>query len=176
MRAQVVTNESLFESTDQIDGAVRSSADPIESLARLAASSEGTLLAKERSASRCLLPDAVRRGDGVGPVVGLEEYAGKLLVLTLRITDVMERTGLSVSIWGSPDQEDWGASPLVTFRQRQYCGVYSVLLNLAKNTDTRYVRVHWNTTKFGRAERTPLFGFEVFLEESGARISTSAVA
>lgn len=176
MRAQVVTNETLFESSHQINGADHSSADPIDSLARLAASTADNPVAKDRSASRCLLPDAVRRGDGVGPVVGLEDYAGKLLVLTLRITDVMERTGLSVSIWGSSDQEDWGDRPLVTFRQRQYCGVYSVLLNLAKNTDTRYVRVHWNTTKFGRAERTPLFGFEVFLEESGARISTSAVA
>src|SRR5579862_7367384 len=164
MRVPVLPNDTLLESREIESPEFESaSAEPAASLARLAASTAGAPLAKPRFQSKCLLSDAVRRGDGVGPIVPLDEYAGKLLVLTLRITDVMERTGLSVSIWGSPDQQDWGSTPLVTFRQRQYCGVYSVLLNLARNTDARYIRVHWNTTKWGKGERTPLFGFEVFV-------------
>jgi len=118
----------------------------------------------------------VREGDGIGPIVALAEYASKLLVVTLGITDVVERTGLTVSVWGSPDQAQWGAKPLLTFRQRQYCGVYSVLLNMATHPDVRYLRVQWNMNLWGRGARTPLFGFEVFLEESGARVSGSAVA
>src|SRR5581483_3184907 len=176
MRATVLPNDILQSpeiETPEIDSL---RADPSGSLARLAASTSANPLAKPRSRARSLLSDAVRRGDGVGPIVALDEYAGKLLVLTLRITDVMERTGLTVSVWGSPDQEEWGATPLVTFRQRQYCGVYSVLLNMARHTDARFVRVHWNTTHWGKVARTPLFGFEVFVEESGARISTTAVA
>ena len=183
MRVPVLPNPEILPQNDLIESSDLESSEiesfpegPIESLARLAASTAASPLAKGRARSRCLLPDAVRRGDGIGPVVALDEYAGKLLVLTLRITDVMERTGLSVSVWGSADQENWGPTPLVTFRQRQYCGVYSVLLNLARNIDARYVRVQWNTTKWGKGERTPLFGFEVFVEESGARISTTAVA
>jgi hypothetical protein len=108
--------------------------------------------------------------------VDLDEYCSKLLVVTLGITDVIERTGLTVSVWGSSDQSDWGVSPLLTFRQRQYCGVYSVLLNLARHSDIRYLRVQWTMNRWGKGERTPLFGFEVFLEESGARVSSSAVA
>jgi hypothetical protein len=123
-----------------------------------------------------LLPEAVRHGDGVGPILALEEYCCKLLVVTLGITDVVERTGLTVSVWGSTDQTEWSAKPLVTFRQRQYCGVYSVLLNLAQHGDVRYLRAQWNMNRWGRGERTPVFGFEVFLEESGARVSGSAVA
>ena len=108
--------------------------------------------------------------------MALDEYCSKLLVVTLGITDVVERTGLTVSVWGSPDQSEWGFNPLLTFRQRQYCGVYSVLLNMAMHTELRYLRVQWNMHRWGRGERLPLFGFEVFVEESGARVSGSAVA
>ena len=101
----------------------------------------------------------MRKGDGVGPVVDLDEYCSKLLVVTLGITDVVERTGLTVSVWGSPDQTEWGAKPLLTFRQRQYCGVYSVLLNMAMHPDVRYLRVQWNMNRWGRGERTPSVRF-----------------
>lgn len=127
-------------------------------------------------APKCLLPESVRTGEGVGPVVVLEDHSAKLLVVTLGITAVVERTGLTVSIWGSTDQNEWGSKPLLTFRERQYCGVYSALLNLARQPEIRYLRVQWNMNRWGKIERTPLFGFEVFLEESGARVSSSAVA
>lgn len=128
------------------------------------------------SRPKCLLPEAIRRGDGVGPVVSLDDYCAKLLVVTLDITNVVERTGLTVSVWGSPDQIEWASQPLVTFRQRQYCGVYSMLLNLATHSDIRYVRVQWTMHRWGRTERVPQFGFEVFVEQSGARISVPVFA
>jgi hypothetical protein len=89
---------------------------------------------------------------------------------------VVERTGLTVSVWGSPDQVEWGTKPLITLRQRQYCGVYSALLNLAQRPDIRSLRVQWNMSRWGKGERIAQFGFQVFLEESGARVSTSACA
>jgi hypothetical protein len=183
MHAHVLRNEVLSESHDP----VASPSDTLSSLARFAASSGANLTGglftsagdgtgKNISRPKCLLSESVRNGDGGGPVVALDEYCGKLLVVTLGITDVVERTGLTVSVWGSPDQTQWGAKPLLTFRQRQYCGVYSVLLNLAMYPDVRYLRVQWNMNRWGKGERAPLFGFEVFLEESGARVSSSAVA
>ncbi len=163
-------------SDEEVSGprtAVVNTDQAVSSLARFAASSDGQ---KNASSPKRLLAEAVRTGDGIGPVLDLGEYCSKLLVVTLGITDVVERTGLTVSIWGSPDQTEWGSKPLLTFRQRQYCGVYSVLLNMAMHPDVRYLRVQWNMNLWGRGERTPLFGFEVFLEESGARVSGSAVA
>jgi hypothetical protein len=162
-----------------VDAAAGSADNPVNALARFAASSApgpDAVPAKNISQPKCLLTESVRQADGVGPVVELDEYRGKLLVVTLGITDVVERTGLTVSVWGSQDEIDWGAKPLLTFRQRQYCGVYSVLLNLAQHPDVRCLRAHWNMSRWGKGERTPLFGFEVFLEESGARVSSSAVA
>ena len=125
---------------------------------------------------KCLLPNCVRHADGIGPAVHLNEFCGKLLVVTLGINTVVERTGLTISVWGSPDEFDWGAKPLVTLRQRQYCGVYSALVNLAQHPDVRFLRVHWNMSRWGKGERSAHFGFQVFLEESGARISSSAYA
>lgn len=125
---------------------------------------------------KCLLVEALRSGDGIGPVAALEEYGGKLLVITLEITDVVECTGLMVSIWGSDNQSEWGTQPLLRFRQRQYCGVYSVLLNMAAHPEVRYLRVGWSTSRWGKTARIPAFGFKVFVEESGARVSSSAVA
>jgi hypothetical protein len=165
--------------------------DAVRSLARFAASSGGSLTSgdsltsdafgptgveKGISRPRYLLSEGVRKGDGVGPIVALGEHCSKLLVVTLGINDVVERTGLTVSVWGSRDQSHWGAKPLLTFRQRQYCGVYSVLLNLAMQADVRYLRVQWNMNLWGRGERIPVFGFEVYLEESGARVSPPAAA
>jgi hypothetical protein len=125
---------------------------------------------------KCLLPDSIRRVDGAGPAVDLDDYRGKLLVVTLNLSAVVERTGLTVSVWGSPDQIEWGSQPLITLRQRQYCGVYSALLNLARRPDIRSLRAEWNMSRWGKGERIAQFGFQVFLEESGARVSTSACA
>jgi len=133
-------------------------------------------LPRRSSEPKCLLPDSVRRIDGVGPVIELEGYRGKLLVVTLGVSAVVERTGLTVSVWGSPDQTDWGSKPLIALRQRQYCGVYSALLNLAHRPDIRYLRVEWNMSRWGKGERIAQFGFQVFVEESGARVSSSACA
>jgi len=131
---------------------------------------------KNGAEPKYLLADSVYRVDGFGPAVDLGEYRGKLLVVTLSVNAVVERTGLTVSVWGSPDQTEWGTTPVITLRQRQYCGVYSALLNLAQRPDIRSLRVHWNMSRWGKGDRIAQFGFQVFVEESGARVSTSACA
>jgi hypothetical protein len=128
------------------------------------------------SEPKCLLPHSIRRGDGFGPAVDLDQHRGKLLVVTLGINEVVERTGLTISVWGSADQIDWAAKPLAILRQRQYCGVYSALLNLSQTPEVRFLRVEWSMNRWGKGHRTAQFGFQVFVEESGARVSSSACA
>ncbi len=79
-----------------------------------------------------LLPEGIARSDGKGPEVDLGSKQGKLLVLTLGITRILEQESLEVSVWGSTDGEDWGARPLATFPPKFYCGIYSILLNLCR--------------------------------------------
>jgi len=120
-----------------------------------------------------LLPESIARADGTGPEFDLVSKRGKLLVLTLGITRIIEQESLEVSIWGSPDTERWGLRPLATFPPKFYCGIYSVLLNLAGHPDVRYVRVGWKMSRWSKAETMPMFGFYVYAEESGARISAA---
>ena len=120
-----------------------------------------------------LLPESIARADGTGPEFDLGSRRGKLLVLTLGITRIIEQESLEVSIWGSPDGEKWGLRPVATFPPKFYCGIYSTLLNLAAHTDVRFLQVAWKMSRWSRGEAMPMFGFYVYAEESGARISTA---
>jgi hypothetical protein len=120
-----------------------------------------------------LLPESIARADGKGPEMTLGSKRSKLLVLTLGITRIIEQESLEVSIWGSPDGETWGLRPMATFPPKFYCGIYSTLLNLASRADVEYVRVQWRMSRWSKGEETPMFGFYVYAEESGARVSTA---
>ena len=120
-----------------------------------------------------LLPESIGRADGAGPEFKLGPHRGKLLVLTLGITRIIEQESLDVSIWGSSDGENWGLRPMAKFPPKFYCGIYSVLLNLAAQPDIAFVRVQWKMSRWSRGETTPMFGFYVYAEESGARISAA---
>ena len=174
MQADVLSGD-ILGNQDSESHSIPESNEPLHSLARFASSPYNSR-ALDVARPKCLLPESLRNGDGVGPVMSLDDHSSKLLVVTLGITEVVERMGLTVSVWGSSDQVEWGAKALVTFRQRQYCGVYSVLLNLAMRPEVQYLRVQWSMHRWGKGERTPLFGFEVFLEESGARVRSTALA
>ncbi len=122
-----------------------------------------------------LLPEDIIRADGVGPLVDVSQYSGQLLVLTLSISRTIEQTSLAVSAWGSKDGVNWGTKPMASFTQKSYCGLYSTLLNLAAAPDLKFVRVQWKVNRLSKFTGTPLFGFAVGAEKSGARVQ-SAVA
>jgi hypothetical protein len=119
-----------------------------------------------------LLPESIARADGTGPEIDLGSKRGKLLVLTLGITRILEQESLELSVFGSPDGEKWG-SPLAKFPPKFYCGLYSILLNLGSRNDVRFVRVQWTMSRWSKRESMPMFGFYVYAEESGARVSTA---
>jgi hypothetical protein len=98
------------------------------------------------------------------------------LVITLIINDVVERQALWASLWGSPDGTAGETISLTSVRSRQFAEIYSNLLNPVNHREIRYLRVQWTMHRHGKGDRTPLFGFHVFLEESGARRLNSAVA
>lgn len=118
-----------------------------------------------------LLSETIARTDGFGPVADVSQEAGKLLVLTLGITRIIEQESLDVSIWGSRNQTDWGEKPLVSFPQKFYCGMYSILLNLSGHSEIKYLQVHWKMSRWNNNNPTPLFEFYVDAEPSGTRVS-----
>ncbi len=120
-----------------------------------------------------LLPESIARADGTGPEFELGSNRGKLLVLTLGITRIIEQESLDVTIWGSSDGENWSLRPVAKFPPKFYCGIYSTLLNLAAYPEIRFVRVQWSMSRWTRGEATPMFGFYVYAEQSGARLSAA---
>lgn len=129
-------------------------------------------LRAQSESGRHLVPECLVQSDGYGPSVDLIPDYGRLLVLTLDLNHVTERESLLVSVWGSPDGDDWGTRHLVNFRQKYYCGIYSILLNLVNHPEVRYVRGEWKITRSGKTKLSPTFGFSVRAQESGSRISS----
>src|SRR5947207_8692268 len=121
-----------------------------------------------------LLSEITAQTDGIGPIFDIDQEAGRLLVLTLAITRIIEQGSLDVSIWGSPDKTNWGAKPLVAFPQKSYCGMYSLLLNLSAQLEIKYLRVQWKMNRWRKGSPAPLFGFHVDAERSGTRVRTAA--
>lgn len=113
-----------------------------------------------------LIPESLIREDGSGPAVPLGPAQGRLLLLTLGITRVIEQESLEVSIWGSPDGKDWGSKPLLVLPQKFYCGVYRFLLDLSERPELRFLQARWKVNRWGRGDPRPLFGVWMGAEEA----------
>ena len=114
--------------------------------------------------STLILPENIARQDGSSADIPLETGRGKPLLLTLGITRIVEQESLEISVWGSTDKEDWQL--LGTFPRKYYCGTYSLLLDLSRHADIRYLRAQWKVSRWGRGETTPLFDFYLSAEEA----------
>lgn len=112
-----------------------------------------------------LIPETLLREDGAGPAISLEGAQGKVLLLTLAITRMVEQESLEVTIWGSPDGSDWGAKPLLALPQKFYCGLYRFSLDLAAGPAIQFLRAHWKLNRWGRGDLRPLFGVWLAVEQ-----------
>jgi hypothetical protein len=114
------------------------------------------------------------KGDGV--TVDVSGAAGRVFLLTLEITRIIEQESLEVSVFGSGDSATWGAKHVATFPQKFYCGQSPLLLDLAAHPDVKFVRAHWEVARWGRGTETPMFEFGVRLKEIPADVLREAKA
>jgi len=112
-----------------------------------------------------LLPETTIREAGNGSELDLGDTRGRVLLLTLGITRIIEQESLDVAVWGSADGKEWGAKSLLSFPQKFYCGTYQILLDLTQHPDLRYLRANWAAQRWGKGDNKPLFGFYVFAQE-----------
>jgi hypothetical protein len=117
-----------------------------------------------------LLPETTVREAGSGSELDLGESQGRMVLLTLGITRIIEQESLDVAIWGSADRSDWGSKPLISFPQKFYCGTYQILLDLTQHPGVKFVRVKWSAQRWGKGDGKPLFGFYVFAQEMRQQI------
>jgi hypothetical protein len=123
-----------------------------------------------------LVTETVVQEEGAGPEVDLGPSQGKLVLLTLGITRIIEQESLDVSIWGSSDQTNWGAKPLICFPQKFYCGTYQIELDLSAHPEISHLRAQWKVSRWGRGAPTPLFEFYLFAQETASRVLTAQSA
>src|SRR5271168_576007 len=97
-----------------------------------------------------ILPETTIREAGTGPAVDLGESRGGVILVTLGITRIIEQESLDVSIWGSADDLEWSAKPLLAFPQKFYCGTYQILLDLRAHPEVGYVRVKYQAERWGK--------------------------
>jgi len=110
-----------------------------------------------------LLPESVLREDGQSEELALDFTQGRLLMLTLRITRILER---------SRDRQAWQS--LAAFPKKSYCGTYSLLMDLSGRPEVRHLRVQWKMSRWNHRESKPVFTFGVSMEELRARVAGAA--
>jgi len=120
-----------------------------------------------------LIPEDVIREDGESQTFDLGTANGKLLLLTLGITRIIEQQSLELSVWGSPDGADWGAKPLGTFPQKFYTGTYQLLVDLADHAEVRHLKAKFKVNRWGHGRAKPMFGFYLFVQETEPRAATA---
>ena len=122
-----------------------------------------------------LVPERnVVNAKGDGPALDVSRAEGRIFLLTLAITSIVEQESLEVSIFGSADGATWDAKPIVAFPQKFYCEETPLLLNLAERPEIKFVRAHWEVGRWGRGPETPMFEFHVTLREVPQEILAEA--
>lgn len=111
---------------------------------------------------------------GDGPALDVSRAEGRIFLLTLAITDIIEQESLDVSIYGSADGATWDAKPIVAFPQKFYREEVPLLLNLTARPDIKFIRAHWEAARWGRGSEIPMFEFHVTLREVPREILAEA--
>jgi hypothetical protein len=112
----------------------------------------------------------VVQANGDGPAVDVSAAAGRIFLLTLEITNIIEQEALDVSVYASVDATTWGTKPIVSFPQKFYRGEHPLMLDLSAQPDTKFVRAHWEVNRWGRGSETPMFEFQLALKEIPAEV------
>lgn len=104
-------------------------------------------------------PSTVVESSADGTVVEVSPSGPRLFVLDLVVSQVIEQESLEVSIWGSPDGQDWGKMPLLKFPQQFYRGTSRMALDLSDRPEVRFLRARWDLNRWGRGVPQPRFSF-----------------
>jgi hypothetical protein len=113
---------------------------------------------------------------GDGPTVDVSGAGNRVFLLSLNITGIVEQESLDVSIFGSTDGATWGAKPVTNFPQKFYHAQHPLLLDLAGHAEVKFLRAHWEVSRWGRGSETPMFEFHVTIKEVPADILREATA
>lgn len=124
-----------------------------------------------------LVPEkTVVNAKGDGPIVDVSNASNRVFLLSLNITGIVEQESLDVSIHGSADGTTWSTKPVTNFPQKFYQAQHPLLLDLTGHADVKFLRAHWEVSRWGRGSETPMFEFNVTITEVPSEILKEATA
>lgn len=113
-----------------------------------------------------LVPPSTRVVEnGKGDTVDIRPSPTRTFFCHLFITDQIEQESLDVSIWGSPDGQEWGTQPVLMLPQQFYRGETRALLDLTMVPEVNFIRAQWDLNRWGRVAPEPMFAFGLHLSE-----------
>jgi hypothetical protein len=113
-----------------------------------------------------LVPDkTIVTAKGDSQPVDISSAASRVFLLTLSISSVVDQESIEVSIFTSADGATWDAKPVMTSPQKFYVGEYPMLADLSSATNAKFVRTHWEVSRWGRGPATPHFEIGLRLRE-----------
>jgi hypothetical protein len=122
-----------------------------------------------------LVPEkTVVNAKGDGPAIDVSRSEGRVFLLNLEITEIIEQESLDVSIFGSVDGAVWEVKAVAAFPQKFYREEAPLLLNLTARPELTFIRAHWEVNRWGRGTLTPMFEFSVQMREVPQEILAEA--
>ena len=118
--------------------------------------------------------NTVVNAKGDGPALDVSRAQGRIFLVTLAITNIIEQESLDVSIFASADGATWDPKPVAAFPQKFYREEAPLLLDLAARPEVKFIRAHWEVGRWGRGTETPMFEFSVKLREIPKEILAEA--
>ena len=113
-----------------------------------------------------LIPaDAKLESNGDGSVFDMAASASRTFFCVLTVSEQIEQESLDVSIWGSPDGQDFGKRPLLKFPQQFYRGRAKMVLDVSLRPEVKFLRARWELNRWGRGTPAPVFVAGLLLEE-----------
>lgn len=106
-------------------------------------------------------PGTLVEASGDAEAFAVPTNGPRLFVCRLEITEIIEQESLELSLWGSPDGQNWGTMPLIKFPQRFYTGTSQMVLDLSLHPEVKFIRARWGVNRWGRGRPRPRFRFGV---------------
>jgi hypothetical protein len=113
-----------------------------------------------------LAPEATvvtSNGDSAPAEIGSAEH--RIFLITLSITAVIEQESLDLGVFVSADGATWEVKPIAALPQKFYVGEYPLLVDLSQHPDAKFLRAHWDVSRWGRGPNSPRFEIAVRLRE-----------
>ena len=113
-----------------------------------------------------LIPAGTKlESNGNGESFDISSSESRTFLCCLTVSEQLEQESLDVSIWGSPDGQEFGKTPLLKIPQQFYRGTTKMVLDISLRSEVRFVRAKWEVNRWGRVAPTPMFVVGLSLED-----------